>query len=292
MREHSHFADARSIAARGAWSLFDRAANAAYSPLPVLSPQSPLRRLAPDLDPKQRRFLDGIRLAFEAIFISYERLVGTLLTLALLPDLAELPQQSLPTAMLDAWSLVDCVDRLRFLLANTPGLKKSVPALRLFEDAAAGIRELRNHSQHLSGDIGEAAIDEFAWGQLAWLCPVAGEHPDASIAYAIAPGALVDAIISLVNPAGRSHLGRIDNIELKAGRGASNLTRVARALPEVVKCVEEFAAKKMEERGLAPGGSDALTRLGPLYEGIALGTAEPLKPGDVLDIRRTRKRSA
>ena len=80
--------------------------------------------------------------------------------------------QSNVSAMLDAWSIVDSLHRLRGLLKHMPGIEKRnrIPPIRAFFDTTEKITELRNTVQHLDNTI-PGVIDDQNWavlGSLSW----------------------------------------------------------------------------------------------------------------------------
>jgi hypothetical protein len=83
---------------------------------------SPLRRLPPQLDRKQALFFDGIRHSVEIVHLAYSRLQHTLTNFALNYEVTPLPSETFTSAFLDAWAVVDGIDRFRAfwkLMPNT-----------------------------------------------------------------------------------------------------------------------------------------------------------------------------
>ncbi len=114
----------------------------------------------------QELFLDGIEYSVRMADCAYERLRAN----AAVYSLEHQGTQSLLDLLfLDAWSVVDCVKRLRVLVDHTPGLRKT-PAVESFTRAVEPVVEFRNYHQHLEGEpSGVAATGWPIWGTLAWV---------------------------------------------------------------------------------------------------------------------------
>lgn len=251
-----------------------------------LSKDSPLRRLPAQLNLRQRLFLDGIRLSIEMVLVAYDRLWRLLSRLSELPSGTPSPDGAHAAAMLDAWSIIDGVHRLRYLLQQTPNLKKSAVTLQLFRRQSQGVEDLRHHVQHLDQEYAAAQNNDGpAWGQLAWIRPVHCGPPEAATTHAIVAGAIVEGTIRLVNPVGKTHHGLVDHIELAVSEKSINLSEMTRAIGPLVCHLEAFVSNLITAQRLAPGGSDMLLSVGPLKEGSDLGGGTgPLKSGDALDV--------
>jgi hypothetical protein len=147
----------------------------------LISIESPLRSIPVALERRQALFLEGLRISFEMVDLAHTRLQNTLLDLATLPtgDAGAL-QQGLVAALLDAWSVVDSVNRLRGLVQHIPGIKRrnQVPCIHNFFTETECVIAFRNTVQHLETTIGSAATakDWSVWGSLSWCVP----HPETS----------------------------------------------------------------------------------------------------------------
>lgn len=131
----------------------------------MISDESPFQHLPAVLAPKQAMYFDGIRFAIEMIDTSYRRLVDGLEAIA---GEKESAAGNVPLAMLDAWAVIDSANRLRVLLAQTPGLKQKTPPMHAVRRALAPSEALRNSIQHLPGDItSHADADTPTWGSLS-----------------------------------------------------------------------------------------------------------------------------
>lgn len=137
----------------------------------MLSDDSILRRIPVTIEPKQALFIDGIRHAVEMIDLAYSRLRENLSNLALNPPKSGTLPKLVPYVFLDAWAMVDAIDRFRMLYSQMPGISfgESEPGIITLKDATKPFRELRNVADHLSqrADFvvsqGGAALGTLTW---------------------------------------------------------------------------------------------------------------------------------
>jgi hypothetical protein len=223
---------------------------------------SPLRRIPPQLEPRQRRFLDGVRLSIEMTSCAHDRLVVGLASLLRGAPATEIPRGAFAAVMLDAWAIVDGIHRLRCLLRQMPGMKKATPHYRLFERETGNVVELRNHVQHLDQELSDTKDPTLpAWGELAWVRVPDESHPEHVTLCAIVPGAIFDRETRMVNPIGRQLRGHVDQIELTAFGLTANLSELFRALQTFAAHLDSGLTKAFAEHDLSPGGSDVLVQL-------------------------------
>ncbi len=122
---------------------------------PMIPTDSPLRLLPQSTDPRQRLILDAIRIAAQCVDISYRRLVENLENGRRDPESAHVDGIA---AMLDAWSVVDSVHRLRELAQALPKWRSRAPSKQVFLRATAAADDLRNSIQHLGGEGGSSCL--------------------------------------------------------------------------------------------------------------------------------------
>src|SRR5215813_5594421 len=111
----------------------------------LIPDDSPLRHLRNYFSREQALFFDGIRYAAEMADIAYWRLFDLLQEMSSLHD-TELTTRQIATAMLDVWSVVDSVHRLRDLL-DVPGVPHDT-WWQLFMRRTSDIADLRDEIQH------------------------------------------------------------------------------------------------------------------------------------------------
>ena len=130
---------------------------------------SPIRQLPADFSREQALIFDGIRYAAEMADIAYWRLFDLLQELSFLLNDKPTTRQ-IATAMLDVWSIVDSVNRLRDLLTEAPGLKHDV-WWKLFMRRTTDIDARRNDIQHQTDNIRLQTLVTGAgqiWGFISW----------------------------------------------------------------------------------------------------------------------------
>ena len=118
----------------------------------MATPASILRRIPLAVQPKQALFIDGIRYASDIIEVGYARLRQSLTEIALAPPDSDQLAALSPAVFLDAWAVVDAVDRFRMLYQQMPGIRSSEPELgkQTLAEVAAPFRDLRNVADHLA----------------------------------------------------------------------------------------------------------------------------------------------
>ncbi len=138
----------------------------------LIGEDSPLRRLPSGLDLRQKLFLDAIRHSAEMADISYLRLQDTLLSLSNdrieAEKIAEIGRSGI-NALLDAWSIVDSIHRLRGLLKHLPFMKQKSPGIIAFYKATAKVEPLRHIIQHINKEIEQLVVNQApVLGSLSW----------------------------------------------------------------------------------------------------------------------------
>jgi hypothetical protein len=137
----------------------------------MLNEDSVLRRIPTTIEPKQALFIDGIRHAVEMMDLAYSRLRENLSDFALNPPTSATLPKLAPYVFLDAWAMVDAIDRFRMLYSQMPGMSFNAPKLGTItlKEATKPFRELRNVADHLSqrADFvvskGGAALGTLTW---------------------------------------------------------------------------------------------------------------------------------
>ncbi len=136
-----------------------------------ISKESPLRRLPSALNIRQTLFLDAIRYSAEMSFIAYSRLQEALLSLPyrdiIKNSTLEIQSESI---MLNAWSIIDSVYRLRILLEQFPHLKQKSSGLILFYQSTSRVENLRHSIQHINREIDSLVKNKIpVLGTLSWV---------------------------------------------------------------------------------------------------------------------------
>jgi hypothetical protein len=118
-------------------------------------------------------YLDAIRYAAEMANIAYQRLFVSLQELATSSTEPRVVDGA--SALLDAWSIVDSVDRFRDMVSELPGLPNQ-PWKRLLHDRTAVVAALRDCVQHQRGQLPELLLGGQIWGYLSWAEFQNGRH--------------------------------------------------------------------------------------------------------------------
>ena len=141
----------------------------------IINAESPLRKIPSSLNMKQTLFLDAIRYSVEMSDIAYYRLQNTLLSLTFehmnnSEAKSQMPSESI---ILDAWSIIDSIHRLRILLEQLPYLKQKSSGLLSFYKHTEGIEYLRNIMQHINHEVDFLTENKIpVLGSLSWIaCP-------------------------------------------------------------------------------------------------------------------------
>ncbi len=224
----------------------------------LVASDSPLRSLPANLNPHQAMYFDGIRYSLDMAGIAYVRLRQGLFDIdAFIP---ERKSDIYPMLFLDAWSMVDSLNRLRVLLGNFRGMKNT-PEKRVFLDGLTPFLALRNNIQHLDGTIKEVKAGEPAWGHLSWF------HVDALSAEGgivkgrsrlLVSGQLKDFSHNLVNPLGKPIETGVDLVTLTAFGDAVSLSRAFYQIRDFAKIFDKTVKTGFEDSDQLSGatGSD------------------------------------
>jgi len=213
----------------------------------IVEGDSPLIHIPEDLDKTQAMFLDGIRFSIVMTELAYERLCETLRR-AIQEEVVEPQFRIAASAVLDAWSMVDSIHRLRELLQQMRGLRRS-PELRAFLERTKGFEDLRHIVQHLRQEINALAMmGSPVWGQISWfiltdLAVIRGKS------CVLVAGRIIDGHYNVINPAGRPMTDSIGYIELRCkdktaslSQGFADVSQLCKGLENALR--EQFAGKR------------------------------------------------
>lgn len=237
----------------------------------MLSENSSLKKLSARVDRKQAMYIDGIRHAAEISCLAYSRLRQTLSVIAT-TELNEKEMELHTTAaFLDAWALVDAIDRFRALWKQIPiaGKKANEPGEPTLDEVLQPIRNLRNVADHIAQRIDlVVAKRSAALGVISWFTAT-NTSPVQGFLCAIIPGTLKDHRAEIPTPSGRSFEWPTGAIRLEAGGYSAYLCD---ALPHLARRVADLEAGISEvNAALPPGeeyaGCDILIKAAVRFEG-------------------------
>ncbi len=214
----------------------------------MVSRDSVLRKLPGQLDRKQAILFDGLRHAAEMLSLAYARLQSTLTKIALKTNSSEESGNSYTSAFVDAWVVVDSIDRFRtlwqLLQPEAAGVNDDQ-----FKVTTAPIRNLRNVADHLSARLDYVvAKNGSALGTLSWLT-VVSEHPPKVLSCAIIPGTLHQSTPEMHNPSGKSFEIPSGEITLAAGEYSANLSEAVAAVQIRVMALEKSLSQYLKDAG-------------------------------------------
>ena len=203
----------------------------------MLDPASPLHRLPAGLHRRQKLMLDGIAISIDMATMSYPRLQNSLLAYSRGVAQDQPPPPALGAlVMMDAWMIIDAVNRLRALVEATRGLKRG-PAVISFYRSVEDVETLRNAVQHLIGEVEELEKNgRPLWGSLSWSYR---ESPDAKTGdiLLVVPGTIAPTEdLPMVNPLGKE-------VEIPIGLATLTAAEVTVCLSDVLQAVMHFAER-------------------------------------------------
>lgn len=152
--------------------------------------------------------------------ISYRRLQSTLV--------AEQSVDRAAEASLDAWALVDTLNRLRVLISHLPGLRTKSPGAQLIVRALKPIQDLRNAVQHMDGEIGPLSATSLPlWGAIAWV----QRKDDELVSRTLLAGVWLDPMnarmnVPAITPFGKEIESPVGPIELTAAGTTISLSEL------------------------------------------------------------------
>lgn len=228
----------------------------------IVSEDSILMNIPAALNRKQALFLDGMRHAAEICDFSYRRLKQTLTEMAL----DENHSKALTTsAFVDAWAIVDALDRFRMLWKLQPNATfiTPLPPQRTIDEEFSNVRKVRNVSDHLAqrADV-IVAVNGSALGELSWLT-VADVQKQKLVSCVIIPGTAKNGKHEYLVPRlGETVDVPTGHIRLKAGETVADLSAAMNSLIARVRLLEEGVGPAM--RGtigdMTSNGKDMLVR--------------------------------
>ncbi len=182
----------------------------------MLDPNSPLHRLPAGLHRRQQLMLDGISISIDMATMSYGRLQNSLLALSrgVAQDQPQPPGLG-ALAMMDAWMIIDAVNRLRALVEATRGLRRGPAVVSFYRS------------------VEDVEIGRPLWGSLSWSYR---EPPTAAI-HLLVPGTIAPTEgLPMVNPLA-------EQVEIPIGLITLTAAEVTVCLSEVLQAVGRFAER-------------------------------------------------
>lgn len=207
----------------------------------MISTDSALRRLPRGLDAHQRVYFDTIRHAAEMAHVAYGRMVATLTEMVVTRHRGDEVQPiRFSEAFLDAWSFVDCIDRLRLTLriATSDGRAKRSPATERFLEFSEEVRLLRNVGDHVAQRVAQIVAESMpSLGVLRWLTVT--DAAQGIVESCVArPGTSIDATTDIIMPVGLTMQVPTSHVRLASGAHEADLSAVYAAMRDEVSHLE------------------------------------------------------
>jgi hypothetical protein len=220
----------------------------------IIEKDSPLRRFPANSENKQTLFFDGIRYSIEMAALAYARLQRNLYDLTVhCVKTSDKPIDFTP-AILDAWSIVDSVHRLRILLDRTPGMKKQSPGFQVFYRSTNSIKDLRNFIQHLDEETqGLIGQNIPVWGALSWFTMLDPNGKSGFTCTIVAGTLFQNMDSSLINPLGKNVNVPVDLITLTANNNAICLSDVIQHVEKLTRSIERGLIEQFKDLHPAQG---------------------------------------
>lgn len=236
----------------------------------MLSQDSILRRVPAVLNPKQAFFIDGIRHAVEIMELAYHRLRAILTQIALNPPSSDDVPKLGPQVFLDAWAMIDAIDRFRMLYQQMPGMTRvSSEGVIPLSEVIEPFRQVRNISDHLAQRADHVlSYDGAALGSLTW-CTGFEIIPGRLWFCTLRPGTIRTMPEFRREPLLTTIDWPTDRICLKAGGYEANLSAIRPHIELRIKHFEKQIMAQLEKHDLknAPTANDVFLRqayeLGP-----------------------------
>lgn len=246
----------------------------------MLSQNSILKRLPPGFEARQVVLLDGIRHAAEISWLAFTRLDAALTWLVDAAADDSYRSEVTIAAYMDAWSLVDAIDRFRALWAIVPREEaEKQNASPSFAELSQPVRNIRNVSDHLAQRIDYvAAKGSPVMGLLTWITFPQNTNAEC-YSCALAAGTTKKANWQLVNPAGlKIQLGpsqRTGEIYLAAGEHRAGLSHLIPEMQLRIQQLEEALELTAQKHGLAgkQAGGDYFLAMKGAFSKAPDGTA-------------------
>lgn len=239
----------------------------------MIETDSILRNLPSTIDRKQALFLDGIRHAADIATLAYKRLQATLTKIATENSEEESIADLYTSAFLDAWSLVDVIDRFRALWLLLPGISNDKNEKKLFNEITKSIRNLRNVSDHLAQRADYIVAKKgTALGSLSWFTSISNDGKTGFIC-TIVPGTVQKGSTKSINPAGRLIELPTGLVTLSAGEYQACISDVLPEMEGRIKSIEVGLVAALGNSNTCPkAGADLLLKIQ-----IKFGATETLR---------------
>ncbi|WP_417736493.1 hypothetical protein [Rosistilla oblonga] len=253
----------------------------------MLKPNSVFRELPRALDRKQVLFLDGIGKSYEIAAFAYQRLKEMLTTIAN-GDLESASYRELYVlALLDAWAIVDSIDRFSALYKLLPHsvMRDDTPVAKAEHETLRKVRDVRNVTDHLAQRMDYIMSKSgAAMGMLTW-CTSSPLSKNEVLACTLVPGPLGKQSAPMANPVGRTVEMPTGLIAITAGEHTADLSEAIRIMADRVEDIETQLENQFSQHETADGEKLSRSRSNLLIVStISFNRDLPnMKPGETSD---------
>lgn len=208
---------------------------------------------------RQQLFLDAIEHSFSMAKIAYTRIV----TYCRNDSSSDLGAKD-DELVLDAWSFIDVLKRLRSALMKTPGLQHGT-VLTEFLQATKSVVDFRDHHQHIEERIAKVAPSgRPIWGAFSWVVMEPGKNMFRIGAYL--PGRVAETDnVPMANPAGREIRSEVDLFQITVGETTLHISDMHYQLMEFQEKFN-FALSAAQPRAVPSGEEILAINLDSLHE--------------------------
>lgn len=223
----------------------------------MLLPDSPLLNIPSALVKRQAVFLDGLRQSAQIAIYAYERLCRELTVLAFSRANGSGGNAETTGVFLDAWAVVDSIDRFRSLWMLQPETETIPVEFNpvLINGKLQAIRDVRNVYAHIAQKIDQiSALNASVSGTLHWVT-VMQKDPIAINSHFIRPGVLHGSLNeNILIPSGKVLFTHDTGcIALTAGNVKADLSCAYSVICSIVRFAErhlrsKFIGKEFEYR--------------------------------------------
>lgn len=221
---------------------------------------SPLVRLPADLDRRQFKLLNALRLTIESVGISYSRLHAQLAEFSCAPPATR--SIRIPSLLTDAWAVVTSFDQVRQLACRYAD-KQPSPTLSPFQDEFLAVRN--DHAHRMERLVTEGYDRNPDFGVLRWLCM---ETPSKGVGYAVIGGNIAGQVTRELNPLslGTPRGPGVQCVTLDSFVATARLTEGVRAVLDYTRKLEDVIRPQIEGHPGGPADVTVVMPFGPVDE--------------------------
>ena len=186
---------------------------------------------------KDLLFFDAIKHITQMIDISYNRLILTLIS----------KDKKLQTelALIDGWSIIGSLNRLRILLEKTPSISHNLLWYKKYYKQIKSVKDIRDFLEHFDEKIqSQIENDNFMLGYISWLELKDDNSIVSNLLFSLRVKS--NANLRVVNPAGKAFRWTIDHVTFCLNESEANLSDMYNGLIEFILNFENYIENKIK----------------------------------------------